>query len=73
MSETSTIPRRIQIDKFTPAEKAIFDALEEVEKTGIDVRLTEAVNLLKAAQNKVADFVDGVCLKPGSWEDNHDR
>ena len=54
------IPRRIRVDLFTPAEKAIYDAVTAVEAAGCDVRLTDAVNLLQAARNKVADFVDNV-------------
>jgi hypothetical protein len=54
----SKIPRRIRLDKFTPAEKAIWDAVQEVEKAGCDILLTDAVNLLQKAREKVADFVD---------------
>lgn len=57
---TNNIPRRIRIDLFTTAEKAIHDAMMEVEKAGADVRLTDAVNLLQQAQSKVADFVDNI-------------
>lgn len=42
----------------TATEKAIYAAMREVERMGADVRLTEAVTLLDAARNKVADFVD---------------
>jgi hypothetical protein len=51
-------PRRDRIDQFTPAERAIWDAAQAVEKAGADVRLTEALNLLHAARAKVADYVD---------------
>ncbi len=53
-------PRRNRIDKFTPAEKAIWDARQAVEAMPADVRLTQAGNLLQEAQEKVADFIDGV-------------
>lgn len=53
-----TPPRRARIDLFTPAERAIWDAVRAVEAAGADVRLTEAVNLLHAAREKVADYVD---------------
>jgi hypothetical protein len=56
----SAIPRRIRIDLFTPAERAIYDAHQAVESLPPDVRLTEACNLLSAARAKVADYVDGV-------------
>ncbi len=52
------IPRRIRIDLMTPAELAIREAVHAVECAGAHPLLTEAVNLLGQAQNKVADFVD---------------
>jgi len=58
-SALSDIPRRICIDKMTPAELAITDAMRCVEEAGCDTRLTEAVMLLSQARDKVADFVDG--------------
>lgn len=51
-------PRRNRLDLNTPAEKAIFDAMQEVEMAGADVKLTEAVILLGKARNLVADYVD---------------
>jgi hypothetical protein len=53
------IPRRSRIDQMTPAERAIYDAMGVVEAAGADVRLTDAVVLLQAARERVADFVDG--------------
>lgn len=53
------IPRRIQLEKMTPAEVAILAAVLEVEKMGADTRLTRAVTLLQQAREKVADYVDG--------------
>jgi len=55
---SNEIPRRNRVDLFTPAEKAIYDALHEVEKMEADVRLTEASDLLIKAQKLVADVVD---------------
>lgn len=61
-------PRRNRIDLLTPAEKAIWDARMAVERGGAHPLLTDAVNLLGAAQEKVADFVErdeppsGPCL-----------
>jgi cell fate (sporulation/competence/biofilm development) regulator YlbF (YheA/YmcA/DUF963 family) len=54
------VPRRVRLDLMTPAEKAIYDAGQEIEKLGADVRLTEAVVLLMEARNKVADFIDDI-------------
>lgn len=53
-------PRRARVDLMTPAELAIMEAIRVVEEAGADVRLTDAVVLLGAAQASVADFVDGV-------------
>lgn len=52
------IPRRSRLDLNTPAEKAIYDAMQEVEKLPSDVKLTEAVTLLAKAKDLVSDFVD---------------
>lgn len=55
-----TIPRRSQVERWHPAERAIYDAAQLVERMGTDPRLTQAQNLLGMARNKVADFIDGV-------------
>lgn len=52
------IPRRNRLDLNVPAEKAIYDAMQEVEKLPADVKLTEAVTLLAKAKDLVSDFVD---------------
>lgn len=57
---TDDIPRRSRLDKMTPAENAIYNAMCVVEQAGCDVRLTEAVMWLQKARDRVADFVDGV-------------
>ena len=54
------IPRRIQLEKLTPAELAIRNAVLAVEEMPADVRLTDAVVLLQKAKEKVADFVDEI-------------
>lgn len=54
------IPRSSRIDLMTPAEKAIYDAIQEVEKAGAHPLLTEAVIMLGTAKQMVSDFVDGV-------------
>lgn len=50
--------RRIRLDLMTPAELAIHDAMLAVEGAGADALLTEAINLLQQARDKVSDFVD---------------
>jgi hypothetical protein len=52
------IPRRVRLDLQTPTERAIYEAMQEVEKMGADTRLTDAVILLQQAIDKVADYVD---------------
>lgn len=52
------IPRRIRLDLMSPAELAITNAIQEVEKIGADVKLTNAVIKLLAAREDVADFID---------------
>jgi len=54
------IKRRNRLDLMSPAELAIFNAMQEVEKTGADERLTEATILLDKARGAVADFIDNV-------------
>lgn len=51
-------PRRIQVEKMTPAELAIRNAIQEVEKVGAHRWLTDAVIALGRAQSLVADYVD---------------
>lgn len=53
-------PRRSRLDLMVPAEKAIHDAMQEVEKAGADTRLTNAVVKLAEAKDWVADYIDGV-------------
>lgn len=54
----NTIPRRIRLDLNTPAELAIRNAMQEVEKSGSDPKLTDAIIHLQDALNSVADYVD---------------
>lgn len=51
-------PRRNQVDRWTPAERAIREATNAVEAAGCHPLLTDAVNLLAQARDKVADFVE---------------
>lgn len=50
--------RRNRLDLNHPAELAIYNAMQEVEKMPPSVKLTEAVIKLQEARNLVADFVD---------------
>jgi hypothetical protein len=51
-------PRRNRLDLNTPAEIAIHNAMQEIEKIGANVKLTEAIILLQQAKDKVADYID---------------
>lgn len=51
--------RRNDLSQMQPAEKAIIDAMEEVEKLPADERLTNAIIKLQEAKNLVSDFIDG--------------
>jgi len=53
------IPRRNRLDLNTPAEKAIYDAIQEVEKAGADPKLTDVVVMLGKAKDLLSDFIDG--------------
>jgi len=51
---------------LTPAEKAIFEAMQEVEKLPADVRLTEAITLLDKARSFVAHYInEQLGIQPG--------
>lgn len=52
--------RRSCIYLMSPAELTIREAMSAVERSGCDVRLTDAINLLSDAKDKVADFVDDI-------------
>jgi len=52
------VPRRARLDLCSPAELAIYEAMQAVEAMPADVRLTKAVTLLQEARNSVADYVD---------------
>ena len=60
----SDFPRRNRIDLLTPEELAIYNLIQEIEKLGADVRLTNTINHLSNAKNSLADFVDGEPVKP---------
>lgn len=53
-----TTPRRIRLDLNNAAELAIHNAIQEVEKLGADVRLTNAVIKLQQAKDDVSNYVD---------------
>lgn len=51
-------PRRSRLDLCEPSEKAIYDAMQEVEKIGADERLTNAIIKLQEAKELVSDYID---------------
>ena len=54
------IPRRIRLDLMLPAEVAIYNAIQEVQKIEVDIRLTEAIIKLHEAIELVANYVNDV-------------
>jgi len=50
--------RRSRLDLNEPSELAIRNAMQEVEKMGADVKLTEAITLLNQSLDIVSDFID---------------
>lgn len=64
-------PRRSRIDLLEPAEKAIFDAVQAVERMPPDVRLTKAVCLLQDAREAVADYVEAAQDAAGDHRQRH--
>lgn len=59
---TTDLPRRVQLEMLTPAEKAVFDAQRAIEDLPPDQRLTKAGVLLGRARGLVADYVDGISM-----------
>jgi hypothetical protein len=57
-SDMSDPLRRRDIQRMTPAEIMINEAILSVEEVGAHTLLTDAVALLVQAQEKVADYVD---------------
>lgn len=60
-------PRRSRLDLNEPAEIAIRNAVNEIEKIGADTRLTEAVMLLAKAKDLVSDFIDKKEIEKDSY------
>jgi hypothetical protein len=58
MKEEYKIPRRIRLELNEPAELAIRNAVNLVERLGADTRLTKASILLQQARELVADYID---------------
>jgi hypothetical protein len=58
IAERNGLPRRCQIDLMSRPELRIHDAMQTVEAAGAHPLLTEAINLLAQARDKVADFVE---------------
>lgn len=58
LKDENGFPRRSRLDLCEAAEKIIYDAIQEVEKLGADVRLTNAVVKLSEAKDLVSDFID---------------
>lgn len=55
---SDNLPRRCQLWLNTPAELAIRNAIDAVERVGAHPLLTESVILLGQALERLADYVD---------------
>jgi hypothetical protein len=64
-------PRRNKLWLMVPAETVIYLAMQEVEKLGADVKLTNAVCLLAKAKDLVSDFIDNVKIDYNTEHDIH--
>jgi hypothetical protein len=62
-NDVTNIPRRARLDQMSETERAIFEIAQAVESLGADVRLTDAVVLLQAARDSVADYIDAVEMR----------
>lgn len=60
MRDEIPAPRRACLDKMTPEEHAIRNAMLAVEDIGAHPELTAIVNDLQAARARLADHIDGV-------------
>ncbi len=54
----SDFPRRNRLDLNTPAELAIYNAMQEVEKIPANEKNTRVIMLLTHAKELVSDMVD---------------
>jgi hypothetical protein len=54
----TAILRRNDPTKMTPAELAIAGAIKEVQKLGVDVKITAAVLTLSRGQAMVSNYID---------------
>lgn len=53
-------PTRADMSLMSPAELAILAAMHAVEAAGGSIALTDAINLLAKARDRVADHVEGI-------------
>lgn len=60
------IPTRCDLSLMTPAELAIVAAMRAVEEAGASIALTDALNMLSAARDRVADHVEGATDAKGN-------
>lgn len=59
----TSFPRRGRVGLTTRAESVIDDAMAEVERLPESKHLTEALEMLTEARNKVSNYVDGELLR----------
>ena len=54
----SDIPRRVRLDVLLPAEWEMDKAIQVIESLPADVRLDDAIALLRAARDSVSDYIN---------------
>lgn len=54
------ISRRCFIEKLTKEEYEIWRCIQQIEKLPADVRLTECINMLQQAKDKLGDYIDDI-------------
>lgn len=72
LKDENGFPRRSRLDLCEPAEKAIYDAVQEIEKLGADERLTNAVIKLAEARELVSDYIDEKKVAASTTDDTED-
>lgn len=65
--------RRNRVYLFKPAEYIIYTAVQEIEKMPPSPTLTEALNLLHQAKEKVSDFIDEQTEDEQWFDDDYEK
>lgn len=58
LKDENGTPRRNQLHKFTASEIQLYEVMQSIEKIGAHPLLTEVVNALSEARERLADWVE---------------